>query len=105
MSRHLILPAVALALPFIAVVTSVTRASVLGMLSKPFVRAAAARGVTRWELVVRHAAPNAAVPVMALIGQHAAGLVAGAALTESLLAGRESDISCFTRRCTGTTRS
>ena len=82
--RHLILPASALALPFIAVVTSVTRASVLGMLGEPFIRAAAARGATRWGLVVRHAAPNAALPVTALIGQHAAGLVAGAALTESL---------------------
>ncbi len=83
-ARHLILPAVALSLPFIAVVTSVTRASVLGMLREPFIRAAAARGATRWGLVVRHAAPNAALPVTALIGQHAAGLVAGAALTESL---------------------
>ena len=83
-TRHLILPAVVLALPFIAVVTSVTRASVLGMLREPFITAAAARGATHWDLVVRHAAPNAAVPVMALIGQHAAGLAAGAALTESL---------------------
>ena len=82
--RHLILPALVLALPFIAVVTSVTRASVLGMLHEPFIRAAAARGATRWGLVVHHAAPNAALPVTALIGQHAAGLVAGAALTESL---------------------
>ncbi|MCA1586376.1 MAG: ABC transporter permease [Acidobacteria bacterium] len=83
-TRHVILPAVVLALPFIAVVTSVTRASVLGMLREPFIRAAAARGATSWALVVRHAAPNAALPVTALIGQHAAGLVAGAALTESL---------------------
>jgi peptide/nickel transport system permease protein len=83
-ARHLVLPAVALALPFIAVVTSVTRASVLGMLHEPFIRGAAARGVPRWAQVIRHAAPNAAVPVTALIGQHAAGLVAGAALTESL---------------------
>ena len=83
-ARHLVLPAVALALPFIAVVTSVTRASVLGMLSEPFITGAAARGATRWRLVIHHAAPNAAVPVTALIGQHAAGLAAGAALTESL---------------------
>lgn len=82
--RHLILPAIALALPFVAVVTSVTRASVLEMLREPFIRAAAARGARRWAQVVRHATPNAALPVTALIGQHAAGLVAGAALTESL---------------------
>ena len=54
-TRHLILPAVVLALPFIAVVTSVTRASIIGMLGEPFIRAAAARGVSRWGLVVQHA--------------------------------------------------
>jgi peptide/nickel transport system permease protein len=81
---HLILPAVTLALPFVAIVTSVTRASVLQALGEPFIQAAAARGAGRHALIVRHAAPNAGLPIAALIGQHAAGLVAGAALTESL---------------------
>lgn len=81
---HLILPAITLALQFVAIITSVTRASVLETLREPFVRAAAARGLKRWSLVLRHAAPNAALPVTALIGHSAAGLVAGAALTESL---------------------
>lgn len=83
-ARHLVLPAVALALPFVAVVTTVTRASLLNVLYESFIRGAAARGVPRWALMIRHAAPNAAVPVTALVGQHAAGLVAGAALTEAL---------------------
>jgi len=83
-ARHLILPAVTLALPFMAIVTSVTRASVLTVLREPFVGAAAARGASRWAQVVHHAGPNAAVPITALVGQHAAELVAGAALTESL---------------------
>jgi peptide/nickel transport system permease protein len=82
--RHLTLPALVLALPFAAVVTSITRASVLEVLTEPYVRAAAARGASRSAIVVGHAAPNAALPVTALIGQHAAGLVGGAALTESL---------------------
>ena len=83
-ARHLILPAITLALPFIAIVTSVTRASVIGMLREPFIGAAAARGASRWAQVVHHAGPNAAMPIAALVGQHAAELVAGAALTESL---------------------
>src|SRR5262245_66666734 len=82
--KHLVLPALALALPLVAVVTTVMRASVLETLAEPFVRAAAARGASRAALVMRHAVPNAAAPVTALVGQHAAGLVAGAALTESL---------------------
>lgn len=82
--QHLVLPALVLALPFVAVVTTVTRASVLEALTEPFVRAAAARGTHQRSIVVRHAAPNAALPITALVGQQAAGLVAGAALTESL---------------------
>lgn len=84
LARHLILPALTLSLPFTAVVFSVTRASVIGMLREPFIAAAAARGVSRWRVVARHATPNAAPPIAALIGQHAAELVAGAALTEAL---------------------
>ncbi len=82
--RHLILPAITLALPFSAVVLSVTRASVTEALGEPFLQAAAARGLTEPALVMRHAMPNAAIPIAALIGQHAAQVVAGAALTESL---------------------
>jgi peptide/nickel transport system permease protein len=82
--RHLALPAFALALPFVAVIASVTRASLIGILREAFVQAAAARGANRTALLFRHAGRNAALPVTALIGQHAAGLVAGAALTESL---------------------
>lgn len=83
-ARHLALPALTLALPFTAVVIGVTRASVIGMLREPFIAAAAARGASRWRLVVWHAVPNAAPPIAALVGQHAAEIAAGAALTESL---------------------
>ena len=81
---HLILPAVALSLPFMAVVARVTRAAIAEALREPFVLAAAARGVSRRRIVLRHAAANALVPVVALVGEHAAGVVAGAALTEAL---------------------
>jgi peptide/nickel transport system permease protein len=83
-ARHLILPATALALPFMAIVTAVTRAAMLEALAEPYVLAAAARGVGRAGLVVKHAAANALVPVVALVGEHAANVVAGAALTEAL---------------------
>ena len=95
-TRHLILPAVVLALPFIAVVTSVTRASVPGMLGEPFTRAG---GCARRSMgtVVHHAAPNAALPV-GTDWTARRWSRRGAALTESLLAGRALAISCSTRR-------
>jgi peptide/nickel transport system permease protein len=84
--RHLILPALTLSLPFMAVVIRVSRASLLETLREPFVDAAYARGLGRHRVMLRHAAPLAALPVVALVGQHAAQLAAGAALTESLFA-------------------
>ena len=82
--RHLVLPAVTLSLPFMAVVTRVTRAAIAEALREPFVLAATARGLSRRRVVAKHAAANAIVPLIALVGEHAAGLVAGAALTEAL---------------------
>jgi peptide/nickel transport system permease protein len=82
--RHLALPAVTLALPFMAIVTRVSRASLIEAGREPFIVAARARGLTRVQVVSRHAAPHAAVPVVALVGEHATQLVAGAALTEAL---------------------
>jgi peptide/nickel transport system permease protein len=81
---HLLLPAVTLSLPFMAVVLRVTRAATLEALRESFVQAAYARGLTRARIVARHAAPHAWAPVAALVGQHASGIVAGAALTEAL---------------------
>ena len=81
---HLLLPAFTLSLPFAAVVFRVSRASMLETLREPHVRAAFARGLSRPRLIVRHVARNASIPVVTLVGQHAAQLLAGAALTEAL---------------------
>ncbi len=85
-AHHLVLPALTLSLPFMAVVARVSRASLLAAVREPFVGAAYARGLTRRRVVLRHAAPNALVPVAALVGEHATQIVAGAALTEALFA-------------------
>lgn len=82
--RHLILPAITLALPFGAVVARVSRAALLDGLRDPYVRGAYARGLTRARVLTRHVARNALIPVTALVGQHAGQIVAGAALTEAL---------------------
>lgn len=81
---HLALPAMTLAAPLAAVVARVTRAAMLEAMQEPFVQGSAARGSGRWRLVLRHALPNALVPVVMLIGQHAGQIAAGAALVEAL---------------------
>lgn len=82
--RHLVLPAITLALPFLAVVARITRAAVVDALQEPFILAASARGLSRTRIVTRHAAAVALIPVVAVVGEHAAAVVAGAALTEAL---------------------
>jgi len=81
---HLVLPTVTLAFPLAAVVARVTRASMMDVMLEPFVLASSARGVGWLRLVLRHALPNALVPVMTLIGQYAGQIAAGAALVEAL---------------------
>lgn len=83
-ARHLILPALTLSLPFGAVVARVSRAGLLEGLRDPYVRAAYARGLTRRRILTRHVARNAFIPLAALVGEHAAQIVASAALTEAL---------------------
>jgi peptide/nickel transport system permease protein len=83
-ATHLALPVVTLSLPFMAIVSRIARAAIVEALREPFVLAAVARGVSRRQVVLRHAAKNALVPVIALVGEHASGVVAGAALTEAL---------------------
>ena len=82
--RHLVLPAVALSLPMAAIIARVARASMLETLREPHVLASYARGLSWPRLVLRHVAAASSIPVVALIGQHAGQLVAGAALTEAL---------------------
>ncbi len=83
-ARHLVLPALTLSLPTMALVARVARAAIADALREPFVLAATARGLTRRRVVLKHAAANAVVPVIALVGEHAATVVAGAAFTEAL---------------------
>ncbi|MEO7274914.1 MAG: ABC transporter permease [Vicinamibacterales bacterium] len=86
LASHLILPALTLALPFAAVVAGVTRASVREGLRAPYLRALQARGLSRGRIVWRHVGRLALLPVSALVGQHAALILAGGAITEALFA-------------------
>ena len=84
--RHLILPSVALGLSFIALIARITRASVLEVLSQDHIRTARAKGLPAWRLLFAHALPNAAVPIVTIIGVGVALLLGGVAVTESVFA-------------------
>ena len=83
---HLVLPAVTLALPSIAMIARMTRSSVLEVLREDYVRTARAKGVPE-QLGRRQArAAERAIPILTLVGLQAGQLMGGAVLTETVFA-------------------
>ena len=81
---HLILPALALSIIFVAFIARMTRTSVLEVLSEDYIRTARAKGQTETKVLIRHALKNAAVPIVTVIGFAFAILIGGVVVTESV---------------------
>ncbi len=82
--EHIILPAVALATIPTAIITRMTRSSMLDVLQEDYIRTASAKGLPRQIVLFRHALKNAFLPVITIIGIQAGVLLAGAVLTETI---------------------
>jgi peptide/nickel transport system permease protein len=82
--RHLVLPAIALGSIPLAIVTRITRASVLDVSNEDYVRTARAKGLTEKRVDDRHIMRNAWLPVTTIIGLEVGGLLAGAVITETV---------------------
>ena len=83
---HLILPAVTLALPSVAMIARLTRSAVLEVLREDYVRTARAKGVGEVWVLGRHALRNALIPIITLVGLQSGQLMGGAVLTETVFA-------------------
>lgn len=83
---HLILPGLTLASIPLAVITRMTRASVLEVMSEDYVRTAESKGLHQRVIRSRHILRNAMLPVVTAIGLLTGALFAGAVLTESVFA-------------------
>lgn len=81
---HLILPGLALSSIPLAVITRMTRASVLETLGEDFVRTAESKGLKAHTIQTRHVLRNAMLPVVTATGLLTGSLLAGAVLTESV---------------------
>ena len=81
---HLVLPAIVLASATLGLITRTTRAAMLEALSQDYVRVAKAKGLRAHLVVIRHALPNAMLPVVTLGGLAYANLLSGAVLTETI---------------------
>ncbi|MFO1192755.1 MAG: ABC transporter permease [Rhodoferax sp.] len=84
--RYLLLPAFALSLRYLALITRITRAAMLEVMGSDYILAARARGASEWTVVVVHGLRNAAAPVLTVIGYNVGFLLAGSALIEAVFA-------------------
>lgn len=82
--RHLILPAVSLALVQSAILTRYVRSAVLEVLREDWLRTARAKGLTRGQALRRHGLRNAAIPVVTVLGLQLVGVLVGAVVIENV---------------------
>ncbi len=82
--QQMFLPALTLALPLMAVITRMTRSAVLEVLGQDFVRTARAKGIAQRPVLLRHALPNAAIPLVTVLGIQLGQLLGGAVIVEQI---------------------
>jgi oligopeptide transport system permease protein len=78
----MLLPAIALSLPFAAYIARLTRMGMIEQLSSDYVRTARAKGVSERDIVLRHALRNAFLPVLSFLGPAAAFAMTGSFVVE-----------------------
>jgi peptide/nickel transport system permease protein len=83
---HLVLPSVTLGIINAGTVARFTRSSMLEVLYQPYMRTAQAKGLRLPRRVISHAIPNAAIPIITVLGLRLGGLIAGAVVVETVFA-------------------
>jgi len=85
-SKHLILPAIALGSIPLAITARITRAAVLDVQNEDYIRTARAKGLPPRTVDMRHIFRNALLPIVTIIGLQMGLLLSGAVLTETVFA-------------------
>lgn len=80
--RNLLLPATALGIRPLAIITQLTRSSMIEVLAADYIRTARAKGLSKMQVVIKHALQNALNPVLTSISGWFASLLAGAFFIE-----------------------
>ncbi len=82
--KSLILPAVTLGTALAAILSRMTRSSLLEVISQEYLVAARARGLPGWRVLLKHALKNALLPVVTIVGLQFGALLSGAIVTEKV---------------------
>jgi oligopeptide transport system permease protein len=83
-ARHLILPVLVLALPPLAYIARMTRAGMLDVLQRPYLRTAFAKGLPAHTVILRHALRPALLPVAGYLAPAVASIMTGSLVVESI---------------------
>ncbi len=78
------LPVLTLTLVVVAHMMRMTRASVLNIMASPYIEMAFLKGLPKWQVVVRHAFPNALAPIINVIALNLAYLIVGVVVVEAV---------------------
>jgi len=85
-AQRMILPALSLALPVLAALSRILRASMIEALGQDYTRTARAKGVAEWRVVAVHALRNALIPFVTSAGIMAGYLFGGSVVVEQVFA-------------------
>lgn len=80
----IIMPIVVLGTTLAASVARMTRSSTLDVINEDYVLTARAKGMSKRRVLLRHAVPNALIPIVTVIGLQFGGMLGGAAVTEKV---------------------
>ena len=81
---YLVLPALSIAIPRVAMTVKMLRSSVLGQLEQDYVRTAHSRGNARGPILLRHVLKNALIPVITFLAVSAAEIMTGSIIIEQV---------------------
>ena len=81
---YLVLPALSMALPRVAMTVKMLRGSILSQLGEDYVRTARSRGLTRWAVLRRHVLKNALIPVITFLAVSAAEIMTSSIVIEQV---------------------
>jgi peptide/nickel transport system permease protein len=83
-NASIMLPALTLGLGLSAILTRMTRTSLLEVLNDDYIRTARAKGLTEANVIIRHALRAALLPIITIVGLQMGSLLAGTVITETI---------------------
>ena len=82
--RSIVLPAITLGFGLSAILTRMTRTSLLEVLNDDYIRTARAKGLSEKTVIIRHALRAALLPIITIVGLQMGSLLAGTVITETV---------------------